>query len=75
MMDQPIILLLVASSAEPSGDWAERRSQRIHAGLLGPTDESVNKERFAMVLKDEASNYLKGVGVVNKEATIMSLSL
>ena len=39
--------------------------EKIDGDLMGPTDETVNKEKYAFVTKDEASNYLKATRIVS----------
>ena len=56
-------------AAGESANKCQNPGEKIDADLMGPTDETVNKERYAFVTKDEASNYLKAAGIVSKEAT------
>ena len=56
-------------TAGESANKCQNPGEKVDADLMGPTEEAVNKERYAFVTKDEASNFLKAAGIVNKEAT------
>ena len=56
-------------TAGESENCCKAPGEKVDGDLMGPTDETVNKENYAFVTKDEASNYLKAAGIISTEAT------